>query len=80
MPLFTALRFLLHNLRLKGSIIIAVAYMGNIHMEVLLVSFLSFRSAEPIPVQNTSIHHPVRPHIRYFLIILILSLFERNLY
>lgn len=30
--------------------------------------------AEPRPVQNTSIHHPVRPHIIYFLIMVILLL------
>lgn len=72
--------FLLQSLRQSGSMIMAVAYIGNIHIEVLLVSFLSLCSAEPIPVQNTSIHQPVRPHKRYFLIIQILSLHGQKLY
>ena len=71
-PLFPAAEF--------TAMIMAVAYIGNIHIEVLLVSFLSLCSAEPIPVQNTSIHQPVRPHKRYFLIIQILSLHGRKLY
>lgn len=49
-------------------------------MEVLLVSFLSFLIAEPRPVQNTSIHQPVRPHIKYFFIMGIVFVKKNKLY
>ena len=40
----------------------AIPYIGNIQIEVLQVSLISFLKKELIPVHKTSIHHPNNPH------------------